>query len=233
MAAERSLNIVMVNSQKIKTELASKIEHTNLQPDCSAADIERLCLEAKTHRFKAVCVPPYFVKMAAGFLEGSDVLVATVVGFPFGYQLVNTKVDAAKYAIEQGATDIDAVINISAIKSGDWRTVEREIESLGSYCKMYEAQSKIILETALLSPAELERSLKLIAESEINFAKTSTGFAKGGATVEDVKMMRSMLPSHIGIKASGGIKTLDFALELVAAGADRLGTSKALEILEL
>lgn len=193
--------------------------------------VVRLCQEAAHHKFAAVCVPPCFVKQAVSALQDTGVEVATVVGFPLGYQLTKVKFFEAHQALTEGATEIDVVMNIAAFKSGKYEEVRNELHELSTLCHFKNAQLKVIIETALLSKEEIVTACKLCTQAEADFVKTSTGFSSSGAQLEDIILMRANLPQHIKIKASGGIKTKEAALALVKAGADRIGTSSGVSLL--
>ncbi|WP_225986540.1 deoxyribose-phosphate aldolase [Rufibacter sp. LB8] len=210
--------------------LAPYIDHTVLRPDTTQALVAQLCQEALNYRFAAVCVPPCFVKQAVAALQDSGVQVATVIGFPLGYQLAKVKFFEAHQALSEGATEIDVVMNIAAFKSGKLDEVKEELLELSTLCHFRNAVLKVIIETALLSKEEIVQVCGICIEAEVDYVKTSTGFAASGATVEDVKLMRASLPDHIKIKASGGIKTREAALALVQAGADRIGTSSGVAL---
>lgn len=212
--------------------LAPYIDHTLLKADSTLTDIRRLCDEAKEHRFKAVCVPPYFVWEACKELcKSTHVKVATVIGFPFGYSAVDAKVAELETAMRQGAHELDMVINLAALKSGDWDYLEAEIKACVETVKSAGRAIKVIVESGILTGEELDRCCDLYGQYEIDFMKTSTGYAARGATVEAVQTMRRLLPEQIAIKASGGIRTYSFALELIAAGATRLGTSAGVQLM--
>lgn len=210
--------------------LANRIEHTNLKPDALADDIIQLCNEAVENGYYAVCVAPYFVQLAKKTLKKNDVKIVTVIGFPFGYGTVSSKVEETKKAITAGAHEVDMVLNIAAFKSGDLATVQNDIQSVITACHLQNKLAKVILETCYMNEEEIRTLCKICADCEADFVKTSTGFGPAGATVEAVKMMRKFLPAKIRIKAAGGIRSREFAEELVEAGADRLGTSASLEI---
>jgi deoxyribose-phosphate aldolase len=214
-------------------DIASKIDHTLLRPDCSAEDIVGLCKEAMDYHFFSVCVPPYHTKTAFDFLNGSDVKICTVVGFPLGYQTSSVKLFETEEAIKAGASEIDMVMNISAFKSGDISLVAEEIKEVADLVHFNGAIVKVIIETAYLSSDEIKLICDICTDARVDFVKTSTGFASRGASVEDVKLMRSCLPEHIKIKASGGIKTWEDAVKMIEAGAERLGTSSGLKILNV
>ncbi len=212
-------------------ELAGHIEHTNLKPDCTKEDIIKLCEEAEGHLFYGVCVPPYHVQTAKKELSKTSVKIITVVGFPLGYATVASKVEEAKKAIISGADEVDMVMNIAAFKSGDYATVQNDIQAVTTACHLQNKQIKVILETAYLSAEEIEKACHICMDCEVDYVKTSTGFAAEGASVEAVALMRKILPAKIKIKAAGGIKDSDFALQLIQAGANRIGCSSSLNIL--
>ncbi|MCS6934090.1 MAG: deoxyribose-phosphate aldolase [Chitinophagales bacterium] len=212
--------------------IASRIDHTLLKPDCNEREIKKLCAEAKEYGFAAVCVPPYFVRKCRRWLEGTPVKVATVVGFPMGYANTPAKVEEARRAIDEGAHEVDMVINIIALKAGDFNYLKNELTSAGTIVQLRGGKLKVILETGLLSEEEIIAACKLCKEMSVDFVKTSTGFVTPGATVEVVKLLRANLPSSIKIKASGGIRTAEFAQQLIEAGADRLGCSASVSIVQ-
>lgn len=210
--------------------LASKIDHTLLKADASEKEVKKICAEAMEFGFAAVCIPPYFVRKSKLWLSDSKVKVATVVGFPLGYSHTPAKVEEARRAIDEGADEIDMVINLIALKAGDWNYLKNELTSTATIVQLRGGKLKVILETGLLSEAEIIKACELCKEMTVDFVKTSTGFIQPGATVEAVKLLRANLPKTIKIKASGGIKTKEFALELIEAGADRLGCSASVSI---
>lgn len=218
---------------EVTTTLAHRIDHTLLRPDATQADIDKLCAEAAHYGFASVCVPPCFVRRATSRLAGSGVLVCTVVGFPLGYQLSKVKFFEAHQALSDGAREIDMVMNLAAFHSGQYAEVEEEIGEIAELCHLRGAKLKVIIETALLSDEEIVLACQLCAEAEVDFVKTSTGYANRGATVADIRLMRRHLPGSIRIKASGGIRTRAAALALVAAGADRIGSSNSIALLDL
>ena len=211
--------------------IAATLDHTLLRPDCTEAQIIQLCQEARQHGFASACVPPCYVPVAARELSGAGVAVCTVIGFPLGYNSARVKFREAEIALAEGATELDLVLNVSLLKSGQLDAVRAEVEDLADLCDVNDALLKVIIETALLSEAEMETAALLCAEAGAHFVKTSTGFASRGASVADVELLRRVLPPHVRIKASGGIRTRPQALALLAAGADRLGTSNSLGIL--
>lgn len=210
--------------------LAAKIDHTLLKADVTEKEIKKLCTEAKEFGFAAVCVPPYFVRKCKLWLNGSNVKVATVVGFPLGYSHTPAKVEEARRAIDEGADEIDMVINIIALKAGDWNYLKNELTSAATIVQLRGGKLKVILETGLLTNEEIIKACELCKEMTVDYVKTSTGFVQPGATVEAVKLLRANLPKSIKIKASGGIRDKEFALQLLEAGADRLGCSASVSI---
>ena len=207
------------------------IEHTALKPTMVAKDVDRLVLEAKQFGFLGVCVPPFWVKRAARELHGTEIQLVTVIGFPLGYNQTEVKEFEIKRAIEQGANELDIVMNISAFKNGmPW--VKVELAKCAHLIHEAGCLMKVIIETAYLSDNEIVNATKLCCEAGTDFVKTSTGFAGAGATVEHIQLMRKNAPSNVGIKASGGIKSLSDARAMIEAGADRLGTSSGVAIME-
>ena len=209
---------------------ASFVDHTLLKPDATENDIRKLCQEAVQYKFASVCVNPSWVKKASEFLRGSDVPVCTVIGFPLGATLSDVKAFEARRAIFNGAREVDMVINIGALKSGDDCAVEADIRSVVEAAHENHVLCKVIIETALLTDEEKVRACLASKNAGADFVKTSTGFAKGGATVEDVALMRRVVGSNLGVKASGGVKGIADAKALVAAGATRIGASVGVKI---
>ncbi len=214
-------------------QLAQMIDHTLLKPDATAADVEKLCGEAKRFGFYSVCVNPTNVKQCAALLRGSPVKVCCVVGFPLGAQSPEIKALEARKAIRDGASEIDMVINIGALKGKDEALVLRDIRAVVEACMDGRALSKVIFETALLTDDEKVRACELSMKAGAGYVKTSTGFSSGGATAEDIALMaRTVAPKKLGVKASGGIRTYDDAVKMIAAGATRIGASASVKILE-
>ncbi|MCP9237665.1 deoxyribose-phosphate aldolase [Lewinella sp. JB7] len=207
------------------------IDHTFLSPQATAADIKRLCREATEQGFHAVCIPPFFVSRAMVELQDSPVKVATVIGFPYGYSETPIKVAEARRCIEEGADELDIVINVSAVKSGEWNYVKTEIEQMATTVRLKGKVCKLILEMGVLTEEEQERLVEMCNAVRPNFVKTSSG-TQGGATVEQVRFLRAKLHPEIKIKASGGIRSAEDARALVEAGADRIGTSSGLAIVQ-
>ena len=213
--------------------LVALIDHTLLKPEATPADIERLCEEARRHRFFSVCVNPSYVKQAAGLLRGSPVKVCCVVGFPLGAQPPESKALEARRAIREGAREIDMVINIGALKGRDDAAVLRDIRAVVEACKDGRAASKVILETALLTDEEKVRGCEISVKAGADFVKTSTGFGPGGATAADVALMsRTVAPRKLGVKAAGGVRSYADVVAMVEAGATRVGSSSSVKIVE-
>ena len=210
--------------------VAQLIDHTLLKPDASATDIETLCAEAAQHHFATVCVNPAWVALAARRLRGTGVGVCSVVGFPLGATTPDVKAYEARRAITDGATEIDMVINVGALKSGDLRLVEQDIEGVATACRTCGATSKVIIEAALLSDDEKVTACTLAKAAGADFVKTSTGFGPGGATVADVALMRRVVGDSMGVKAAGGVRDLGQVQAMVAAGASRVGASAGVRI---
>lgn len=213
-------------------EVAKYIDHTLLKPEASRVEIQKLCQEARTYSFASVCVNPTWVKECAFALYGSPVKVCTVIGFPLGATLPDVKAYETRRAIFDGATEIDMVINIGALKSGDDDLVRRDICGVVEAAHDACAIVKVIIETALLTDEEKVRACRLSKEAGADFVKTSTGFSKGGATVADIALMRQVVGSELGVKAAGGVKDLNSAREMIAAGATRIGASAGIAIVQ-
>lgn len=218
--------------QAMKYPVASYIDHTLLKSVCTTADIDKLCQDAVENKFAAVCVPPYVVKQAVRALNESEVKTATVIGFPMGYSSIDSKITETREVIADGADEMDVVINIIALKNGDWSYLEKEMLKLLSLIHEKGKIIKVIVESGVLTKEELLRCCAVYGKMGIDFMKTSTGYADKGASVSDVLLMRDHLPSGVKIKASGGIRHYEFAIELIAAGANRLGCSASLQIVE-
>jgi deoxyribose-phosphate aldolase len=215
-----------------KTALAKMIDNTFLRPDAVESDVRRFCEQAVKYHFASAVVFPTWVSKCKKLLKATDVKVATVVAFPFGAISIHCKVCEAKHALAMGASEIDLVMNISAAKSGDWDFVRRDLEEVVTACKMGgltedsdEILVKVIIETGYLKREEIERVCKIAEEIGADFVKTSTGFGPRGATVDDIRLIRQVVGREMGIKASGGVRTLEQAVALINAGANRIGTS--------
>ena len=212
--------------------IASYIDHTLLKPTALLSEIKQLCEEAMAFEFAAVCVPPVFVSNTRDFISGSSVKLATVIGFPFGYSVAKAKLAEVQQAIREGAEELDIVINIAALKNKSWNFLQMEMRPLVEVIHENEAVVKVIIESGILTRDEILRCCEIYSALDVDFLKTSTGYAEKGATVEAVELMRTNLPFNIKIKASGGIKSYKFARELVEAGADRLGCSASIAIVQ-
>jgi deoxyribose-phosphate aldolase len=210
--------------------IAQFIDHTILKPTTSLAEIEKVCEEAAQYGFAAVCVPPYYVRDANQVLEKKKVKLATVIGFPFGYSHYKAKRKEIKEALKDGAEELDMVMNIAAFKSNDMAYLENEMEEITSIIKEKGAVLKLIIESGILTNEEIIKCCELYKHFPIDFLKTSTGYAEKGASVEAVQIMRKHLPATIQIKASGGIRTYEFAKQLIDAGATRIGCSAGVAI---
>ncbi len=210
-------------------QIAGMIDHTLLSAVSTEAEIIRICLEAKQYGFATVCVNPYWVPLASKELSGSNVGLTTVIGFPLGASRTEVKAAEAADAIQAGATEIDMVMNVGALKSGHADAVKRDIEAVVAACKG-KAMVKVIIETCYLTDEEKQQAALLSKEAGADFVKTSTGFGTGGATVEDIALIRHVVGPDMGIKASGGVRDLDIARKLIQAGATRLGASSSIAI---
>lgn len=210
--------------------LAKYIDQTALRPFLNKNDLQAFLDDAKISNYASVCLPPYLVPDAYAFLKNTEVKVCTVIGFPLGYNTTETKLAEAKQCITEGATEIDIVINISAFKSGQHDYVKSEIQQLTELAHSNKSIIKVIIETAYLTDDEVKKICEICASVNVDFVKTSTGFAPEGAKLETIKLMRKELPSTIQIKASGGITTKEQALEFIEAGATRIGTSSGNKI---
>ena len=219
-------------------EFAKTVDHTLLKPDSAEADVQRLCEEAAYHHFAAVCILPCYVRRAARELRGTDVKVATVISFPFGADTTAVKAVAVRDAIQGGAVELDVVMNVSRFLSGDFGYVADELTSLNGEVGavamnngLNDAVLKVIVETAYLSDQMKRLAVQIVAASGADFIKTSTGFGPGGATPDDVALLRQEAPEGLAVKAAGGIRTLDDALDLLNAGASRIGASGSVAIM--
>ncbi|MEN8153172.1 MAG: deoxyribose-phosphate aldolase [Acidobacteriota bacterium] len=217
----------------VPQDIAACIDHTLLKPDATADDVKKLCSEAREFKFATVCISPSYVALAAKELEGSDVKVCTVVGFPSGAHVPEIKGLETRRAIRDGAKEIDMVINIGALKSFDDDLVYRDIRTVCEACEDGSAVSKVIIEAALLNDDEKTRACQLSKKARADFVKTSTGFGPHGATAADVELMsRVVRESGIGVKAAGGIRSYEDARAMISAGATRIGASAGIKILQ-
>ncbi len=213
--------------------IAALIDHTLLKPEADEEDIRRHCREAIRYGFYSVCVHPYRLPLAVALVHGSPVKPSTVAGFPFGTNPTPVKVAEARWAIDQGAREIDMVLNIGALKDGDDRVALEDIGAVVDVCHAGQVHCKVILETCLLTDAEKERACAIVADAGADFVKTSTGLNSGGATVADVELMsRAVKEKGLGVKAAGGIRSLADLELMVRAGATRIGTSSGVKILD-
>jgi len=221
-----------MNLKLSPSELARYFDHTLLKPEATRAQVEALCLEAIRYGFFAVCINPCYIPLAAPILRGTGVKICSVVGFPLGATLPEVKAFEAERAIAMGADEVDMVMNIGALKSGDYALVREDIARVVAVTRGAGALVKVILETALLTQDEKVMACKLAMEAGADFVKTSTGFGPGGATVEDVRLMRETVGEKMGVKAAGGISSLDQALAMIEAGANRIGASRSVKIIQ-
>lgn len=213
-----------------QNDIARLIDFTALRPEMTGEQIEKLCKDARQYHFYSVCINPYFIPLAKAFLADAEVKICTVVGFPLGASLSQVKVYEAKEAAKMGAQEIDMVINVSALKDKDYQKVLQEIRLVvravpGLLCK-------VILENCLLTDEEKKIACQIVLEAGAHFVKTSTGFDKGGATIADIRLMRKVVGNHLGIKAAGGIRDYKTALQMIKAGATRIGASQGIQIVE-
>lgn len=215
--------VIMTNN------VAKMIDHTLLKADATKDQIEKICAEAKEYNFASVCVNPTWVKLSSDLLNGTEVKVCTVIGFPLGASTPETKAFETKNAIENGATEVDMVINIGALKGGDNELVERDIRAVVDAAKG-KALTKVIIETCLLTEEEKVRACELSVKAGADFVKTSTGFSTGGATAEDIALMRKTVGPDLGVKASGGVRSAEDAQKMIEAGATRIGASSGAAI---
>ncbi len=212
--------------------LAGLIDHTLLKPEATPAQVRSLCREAREQRFAAVCINPRHAPLAVEMLQGSGVLVCTVAGFPLGATSPTAKVEESRQALRDGAREVDMVLSIGDLKARDYPAVQQEIALLAQLCHANEAHLKVIIETALLDDAEKVQACRLAAAAGADFVKTSTGFAKSGAIAYDVLLMRHTVGEKVGVKAAGGIRTLADALRMMVAGANRIGASAGVALMQ-
>lgn len=211
--------------------MAKYIDHTILNADATEKDIQRICIEAKEYNFKTVCINPGWVDYAAHLLKGTDVGITTVIGFPLGANTSEIKAAEAKQAVEKGVSDVDMVINIGALKNEDYTTVLNDIKAVVDAVDG-KAIVKVIIETSLLNKTEKIRVCELAKQAGADFVKTSTGFSTGGATLDDVKLMRATVGPKMGVKASGGVRSYEDAVAMIEAGATRIGASSGIAIVQ-
>ena len=213
-------------------QMGGYIDHTLLKPDATLAEVDTICAEALENKFASVCVNGVHVRRCAEILQGSGVATCTVVGFPLGAMAPEVKAYEARRAIEDGACEVDMVLNVGALKSGDDEFVRRDVAGVAETCHRMGARLKVILETCLLTDAEKVRACELCVKAGADFVKTSTGFSKGGATIEDVALMRRTVGPVLGVKASGGVRDAEGARAMVEAGATRIGASASVAIVQ-
>lgn len=218
--------------QKSAPAIVAMIDHTLLKADATEAQVLKLCEEAREHQFGAVCVNTFWAPYCVQALQGSDVKVAVTVGFPLGAMSTKGKVAEAREVLKQGVKEIDMVMNIGALKSGDLKAVAEDIRKVARVSHRYDGITKVIIETCLLTDEEKVTACLLAKDAGADFVKTSTGFSTGGATVEDVALMRSVVGPAMGVKASGGVRSYADAVKMIEAGATRIGTSSGIKIVE-
>ncbi|KKB36421.1 deoxyribose-phosphate aldolase [Bacillus thermotolerans] len=212
-------------------DISKTIDHTLLKANVTKDQIKKLCEEARAYEFASVCVNPFWVSYASEQLEGTTVKVCTVIGFPLGASTTEVKAYETKDAIHNGATEIDMVINIGALKAGDEETVKSDIQAVTAAARG-KALVKVIIETSFLTDEEKEKACRLAVEAGAHYVKTSTGFSDGGATLDDVQLMRKTVGADLGVKASGGVRTHEDAVAMIQAGATRIGTSSGVNIVQ-
>lgn len=214
-----------------KNKLARMIDHTLLKPDACEDGVRKLCQEALEYKFASVCINPGYVQLCADLLKGSEVKVCTVIGFPLGATTSDTKTFETRDAIAKGAQEVDMVINVGKLKDKDFDYVKKDIEAVVNEAKG-KALTKVIIETCLLNDEEKVMACKLAKEAGADFVKTSTGFSTGGATFEDIKLMRETVGANMGVKASGGVRSYEDTMKMIEAGATRIGASASIAICE-
>ncbi len=218
--------------QRVPAGIAQYIDHTLLKPDASPQQIAKLCAEAREYEFASVCVNPCNVRQCTELLRGTSVLICSVIGFPLGATMAEVKAYEAERAMWDGATELDMVINIGALKGGDYALVQRDIEAVVHVAHRNRSVVKVIIEAALLSDDEKIKACTLAKAAQADFVKTSTGFGPGGATLQDVELMRRTVGPDMGVKAAGGIRTYQAVQEMIAAGATRIGASAGVKIVQ-
>lgn len=216
----------------MEQNLAQYLDQTLLKVNTTLPLVEELCKKSVEAEIGGVCIPPFYTNAANKILTNTNTKLVTVIGFPFGYNNITAKAEAAKKVIQDGADEVDMVMTIGVFLNGNYSHVADEIESINTLCRMNDKVLKVIIETCLLSNDQIKKACEVCAEKDVDFVKTSTGFNGEGAQLETVKLMRSILPNSIKIKASGGIRDKKTAIEMINAGADRIGTSSGFTILE-
>jgi len=232
LGAERIAAGIGVGNNLNDLGLARMIDHTLLKPEATTNDIVQLCEEAKKFNFASVCINPYHVSLCHSMLKNTQVKVCTVIGFPLGANTTDTKKFEAEQALQNGAQEIDMVINIGKLKEGDYKAVFEDVNKVVLTAKKHNAVCKVILETALLTDEEKIKACLICKEAKADFVKTSTGFSKGGATASDIALMKYVVGSSIGVKASGGVRTFEDAELFIESGADRIGASASVKIVK-
>lgn len=215
-----------------KNDLAKTIDSTILRPDCNYKDIENLCKDAAKYEFASVCILPYYVPYAKNLLDGTNVKICSVAGFPIGANFISTKIEETESLLEHGCNEVDMVINIAALMNNELKFVREEIEALSELCHTNNAILKVIIETCLLSEKQKIDMCKIVSDAGADFIKTSTGFSKSGADLNDIILFKLNISENVKIKASGGIRNLEQALAFINAGASRIGTSSGVAIME-
>ena len=219
-----------IGSELRDRNVAGMIDHTLLKPEATPDEIKKLCMEAKDYSFASVCINPCYVSLCSELLRGTGVKVCTVIGFPLGSTTTEVKQYETEQSIENGANEVDMVINVGQLKQGNYDYVEKDVKAVVSTARRHNVLSKVIFETALLTDAEKVRAALICKKAGADFVKTSTGFSKGGATVGDVALMKYVVGSAIGVKAAGGIRSKEDAEAMIASGADRIGASASVKI---
>jgi len=222
-----------VNKKKNVSNIAGYIDHTLLKPNAVENDIKKLCLEAKKYNFHSVCISPVYIELASDLLKDSKVKICSVIGFPAGHHKTEIKLYETEHALNTGAVELDMVIQIGYLIDGNYNAVFNDIESVTRMCHQRSALIKVIIETAYLSRKEKINAAELILRSGADYIKTSTGFADSGATLSDIQLLQKILKgTHVKIKAAGGIRTHEMAVNMIWAGADRIGTSSGVSIVK-
>ena len=227
-----NFELVFLSAVNLMVNISSYIDHTFLKPVARHTDIKKICDEAMHYQFAAVCIPPTLVAYTKRLLQESDIKIATVVGFPFGYSVASAKISEAMQAIDDGADELDVVINLISLKNGDWRSLENEMKEISGLIHGRSRIIKVIIESGALTDDEIVSCCSMYGRMSVDFLKTSTGYFEKGATIEVVRLMRQHLPANVRIKASGGIRNYAFARQLIEAGASRLGCSSSVVIVE-
>jgi deoxyribose-phosphate aldolase len=232
LAGFRASHMPSASAHLIRAQLAAMIDHTLLKPEATPEMVAKLCAEAREYSFASVCVNSYHIPQCAHALKGSGVLAGSTAGFPLGAVLPEVKAFEARRALAEGANEIDMVINVGALKSGAYSLVRDDIAAVASACHERQAHCKVIIEACLLTDEEKVVACLIAVEAGVDFVKTSTGLSTGGATVGDVALMRTVVGPNVGVKAAGGIRDYETALAMIAAGANRIGASAGIKILQ-